>query len=67
MYVINDTMCGHDPSAVWCSQSTEQIPAGGGEVTLTLAANTTGQLRQVWAFVGHHYAQSAVIKINQLA
>lgn len=67
IYVINDTMCGHDPAAVWCSQSTEQIPAGGGEVTLTLAPNTTGQPRQVWAFVGHHYAQAAVIKINQLA
>ena len=67
VYVINDTMCGHDPTAVWCSQSTEQIPAGGGEVTLTLAPNTTGQPRQVWAFVGHHYAQAAVIKINQLA
>lgn len=67
VYVINDTMCGHDPTAVWCSQSTEQIPAGGGEVTLTLAPNTTGQPRQVWAFVGHHYAQAAVIKINQSA
>lgn len=67
MYVVNDTMCGHDPAAVWCSQSAEQIPAGGGEVTLTLAPNTTGQPRQVWAFVGHHYAQAAVIKINQLA
>lgn len=67
IYVINDTMCGHDPAAVWCSQSTEQIPAGGGKVTLTLAPNTTGQPRQVWAFVGHHYAQAAVIKINQLA
>ena len=67
IYVVNDTMCGHDPAAVWCSQSTEQIPAGGGEVTLTLAPNTTGQPRQVWAFVGHHYAQAVVIKINQSA
>ena len=67
IYVLNDTMCGHDAAAVWCSQSTEQIPAGGGQVVLTLAANTTGQPRQVWAFVGHHYAQAAVIKINQLA
>ena len=67
IYVLNDTMCGHDPSAVWCSQSAEQIPAGGGQITLTLAPNTTGQPRQVWAFVGHHYAQAAVIKINQLA
>lgn len=28
IYVLNDTMCGHDAAAVWCSQSTEQIPAG---------------------------------------
>lgn len=66
VYVINDTMRGHDPAAVWCSQSTEQIPAGGGQVVLTLAANTTGQPRQVWVFVGHHYAQTAVVEINQL-
>ena len=67
IYVINDTMCGHDPSAVWCSQSAEQIPAGDGQVVLTLAANTTGQPRQVWAFVAHHYGQAAVVEINQLA
>lgn len=67
IYVINDTMCGHDPAAVWCSQSTEQVPSGGGQITLTVAPNTTGQPRQVWAFVGHHYAQAAVVKINQLA
>ena len=67
VYAINDTMCGHDPAAVWCSQSAEQIPAGGGQITLTLARNTTGQPRQVWVFVGHHYAQTAVVEINQLA
>ena len=67
IYVLNDTMCGHDPAAVWCSQSAEQIPAGGGQITLTLAPNTTGQPRQVWVFVGHHYAQTAVVEINQLA
>lgn len=67
MYVINDTMCGHDAAAVWCSQSTEQIAAGGGQVTLTIAPNTTGAPREVWAFVGHHYGQAAVVKINQLA
>lgn len=67
IYVINDTMCGHDPAAVWCSQSTEQVPSGGGQITLTVAPNTTGQPRQVWAFAGHHYAQAAVVKINQLA
>lgn len=67
IYVINDTMCGHDPAAVWCSQSTEQVPSGDGQITLTVAPNTTGQPRQVWAFVGHHYAQAAVVKINQLA
>ena len=67
VYAINDTMCGHDPAAVWCSQSAEQIPAGGGQITLTLAPNTTGQPRQVWVFVGHHYAQTAVVEINQLA
>ena len=67
IYVINDTMCGHDPAAVWCSQSAEQIPAGGGQVVLTLTPNTTGQPRQAWAFVGHHYAQTAVVEINQLA
>ena len=67
IYVINDTMCGHDPSAVWCSQSAEQIPAGDGQITLTVAPNATGQPRQVWAFAGHHYAQAAVVKINQLA
>ncbi|MBS5509592.1 MAG: BACON domain-containing protein [Akkermansia sp.] len=67
IYVLNDTMCGHAPSAVWCSQSAEQIPAGGGQIMLTLAANTTGQPRQVWVFVGHHYAQTAVVEINQLA
>ena len=67
IYVINDTMCGHDPAAVWCSQSAEQIPAGGGQVVLTLTPNTTGQPRQVWAFVGYHYAQTAVVEINQLA
>lgn len=67
VYILNDTMCGHDPAAVWCTQSSEQIPAGGGQITLTVAPNTTGQPRQVWAFVGHHYAQTAVIKINQLA
>ena len=66
VYAINDTMCGHDPAAVWCSQSAEQIPAGGGQITLTLAPNTTGQPRQVWVFVGHHYAQTAVVEINQL-
>jgi len=66
IYVLNDTMCGHDPAAVWCSQSAEQIPAGGGQITLTLAPNTTGQPRQVWVFVGHHYAQTAVVEINQL-
>ncbi len=65
LYVLNDTMNGHDPAAVWCTQSAEEIPAGGGQVTLTLAANTTGQPREVWAFVGHHYAQAAVVKINQ--
>ncbi|QWP48766.1 hypothetical protein J5W78_00330 [Akkermansia massiliensis] len=32
--------------------------------TLTLAPNTTGQPRQVWVFVGHHYAQTAVVEIN---
>lgn len=67
VYILNDTMCGHDPAAVWCTQSSEQTPAGGGQITLTVAPNTTGQPRQVWAFVGHHYAQTAVIKINQLA
>ncbi len=67
LYVLNDTMCGHDPAAVWCTQSAEEMPAGGGQITLTLAANTTGQPRQVWAFVGHHYAQAAVVKINQSA
>ena len=67
VYILNDTMCGHDPAAVWCMQSSEQTPAGGGQITLTLAPNTTGQPRQVWAFVGHHYAQAAVVKINQLA
>ena len=66
VYAINDTMCGHDPAAVWCSQSAEQIPASGGQITLTLAPNTTGQPRQVWVFVGHHYAQTAVVEINQL-
>lgn len=67
MYVINDTMCGHDPAAVWCTQSTEQIPSSGGQVTLTLAANTTGAAREVWAFVAHHYGQAAVVKIIQSA
>lgn len=67
MYVINDTMCGHDVAAVWCSQSAEQIPSGGGQISLTLAANTTGVAREVWAFVGHHYGQAAVIKIKQSA
>lgn len=67
VYMVNDTMCGHDPAAVWCSQSSEQIPSEGGQITLTLAPNTTGELRQVWVFAGHHYAQAAVIKINQLA
>ena len=67
IYVLNDTMCGHDPAAVWCTQSSEEIGSGGGQVVLTLAANTTGQPRQVWAFVGHHYAQASVVKINQLA
>ena len=67
VYAINATMCGQDPAAVWCSQSAEQIPAGGGQITLTLAPNTTGQPRQVWVFVGHHYAQTAVVEINQLA
>ena len=67
LYVINDTMCGHDHAAVWCTQSTEQIPSGGGQVTLTLAANTTGAAREVWAFVAHHYGQAAVVKIIQSA
>ena len=67
IYVLNDTMCGHDPAAVWCTQSSEEIGSGGGQVVLTLAANTTGQPRQVWAFVGHHYAEAAVVEINQLA
>lgn len=67
LYVLNDTMCGHDAAAVWCTQSTEEIPAGGGQVILTLAPNTTGKARQVWAFVGHHYAQASVVEINQLA
>lgn len=67
MYAINDTMCGHDPAAVWCSQSTEQILSGGGQVTLTLAPNATGAPREVWAFVGHHYGQAAVVKITQAA
>lgn len=66
IYVLNDTMCGHDPSAVWCTQSSEEMESGG-QVVLTLAANTTGQPRQVWAFVGHHYAEAAVVEINQLA
>lgn len=67
IYVLNDTMCGHDPAAVWCTQSSEEIGSSGGQVVLTLAANTTGQPRQVWAFVGHHYAEAAVVEINQLA
>lgn len=67
IYVLNDTMCGHDRAAVWCTQSSEEIGSGGGQVVLTLAANTTGQPRQVWAFVGHHYAEAAVVEINQLA
>jgi hypothetical protein len=67
IYVINDTMCGHNPAAVWCTQSNEQIPSGGGQVTLTLAANTTGAAREVWAFVSHHYGQAAVVKIIQSA
>lgn len=67
IYVLNDTMCGHDPTGAWCTQSAEQIPAAGGQATLTLAPNTTGQSRQVWVFVGHHYAQAAVVEINQAA
>lgn len=67
VYMVNDTMCGHDPAAVWCSQSSEEVPSEGGQITLTLAPNTTGEPRQVWVFAGHHYAQAAVIKINQLA
>ena len=43
------------------------VPVSYTHLTLTLAPNTTGQPRQVWAFVGHHYAQAAVVKINQLA
>lgn len=67
VYVLNDTMCGHDDAAVWCRQSAEEIPEGEGQMTLTIAANTTGQARKVWLFAGHHYAQSAVMEINQLA
>ena len=67
IYVLNDTMCGHDPAAVWCRQSTEQVPGGSGEVTLTLAANATGEGREVWAFISHHYGQASVVKINQAA
>ena len=67
IYVLNDTMCGHDPAAVWCTQSSEEIGSGGGQVVLTLAANTTGPPRPVWAFGGHHYAEAAVVEINQLA
>ena len=67
IYILNDTMCGHDPAAVWCRQSTEQVPGGSGEVTLTLAANATGEGREVWAFISHHYGQASVVKINQAA
>lgn len=30
IYILNDTMCGHDPAAVWCRQSTEQVREGVG-------------------------------------
>lgn len=65
IYLLNDTMCGHDPSLVWCRQSAECIPETTGTVTLTIATNTTGQSREAWIFVGHHYAQAAVVKIIQ--
>lgn len=67
IYILNDTMCGHDPAAVWCLQSTEQVPGGSGEVTLTLAANATGEAREVWTFISHHYGQASVVKISQTA
>lgn len=67
IYVLNDTMGGNSPSSTWCQQSTEQIMAGGGQVTLTLEPNETGIAREVWVFVGHHYAEAIVVRINQLA
>lgn len=65
VYVLNDTMGGLETS--WCTQSMERVPAEGGRVTLTVAPNTTGKSREVWVFAAHHYAEAAVIKINQLA
>lgn len=65
VYAVNDTMCVHDASSVWCTQSAGQI-FSGGEITLNIAANTAGKPREVWVFVGHHYAQAAVVKITQL-
>lgn len=67
VYLLNDTMSGHDPSAVWCRQSTEQVSSSGGTVTLTLAANATGEDREVWVFAGHHYGPASVVKITQAA
>ncbi|MFR4416904.1 MAG: hypothetical protein ACLT8E_05710 [Akkermansia sp.] len=65
VYAINDTMCG-----MTCRRMVR--PIRGADTsrrrpnTLTLAPNTTGQPRQVWVLVGHHYAQTAVVEINQL-
>ncbi len=64
VYVANDTQGGND---VWCTQDVDALPATGGAVTLTLAANETGEPRELWVFVGHEYGECAVVTLLQEA
>ena len=65
IYCLNDTMDGSGTFEVWCTQDTEELPSSGGQITLTVGANSTGEDRLLWLFVGHHWAEATKLELVQ--